>query len=469
MAGNSAADGDASREIAPWLFERMAQTESSVALVWNNERTTYGALARRVHDWERELTELRIGAGAVVAIEGSFSPTAVSLLLALIRRRAIAVPLTVATRPQRDIHESVAEIQATFTIDDADQWTVAKHERTVANPLTSRLIARDNPGLVIFSSGSSGAPKAVLHDAAALLNKFRAPGTAKSTLTFLLFDHIGGMDTLFNALANGGTLVTVPVRDPDTVCRAIADHHVHTLPASPTFLNLLLISGAWRDHDLSSLKTIAYGTESMPAATLARLQEAFPGIRLAQTYGLSELGVLRTKSKESGSLWVKFTGEGYETSIRDGILWVRTAAAMMGYLNAPDLFDDEGWLNTEDAVEVDGDYLRILGRVSDLVNVGGRKIYPAEVENVIMQMENVRDVAVTGEPSALTGQLLVARVNLVEPEAFDAFKKRLRVFCRERLPAYKIPAKIELTDADQFGARMKKMRRAGALDADAGK
>ena len=446
----------------------MAQSETSVALVWNGERTTYGALNQRVGDWERELATLGIDAGTVVAIEGNFSPAVVSLVLALIRRRAIVVPLTMATRPQRDIHDSVAEVQGTFTIDERDRWMFAKHERTVTNPLTTRLIARGNPGLIIFSSGSSGAPKAVLHDLSALLEKFHAPGTAKSTLTFLLFDHIGGMDTLFNALANGGTLVTVPVRDPDSVCRAIAEHGVHTLPASPTFLNLLLISGAWRSYDMSSLKTIAYGTESMPATTLARLEEAFPGVRLAQTYGLSELGVLRTKSKESGSLWVKFTGQGFETSIRDGILWVRTPSAMMGYLNAPDLFDDEGWLNTEDAVEVDGDYLRILGRVSDLVNVGGRKIYPAEVENVIMQMENVRDVAVTGEPSALTGQILVARVNLVEPEAFDAFKKRLRTFCRERLPAYKIPSKIELTDADQFGARMKKMRRAGALEPDGG-
>lgn len=455
-------------QIAPWLFDRMTQTETSVALVWNGEGTTYGALTRLVRDWERELTALGVVPGTVVAIEGGFSPAAVSLVLALIRRRAIVVPLTAATRPQRDAHNSVAEVQASFTIDDSDRWTFAKHARPVTNPLTARLIARGNPGLIIFSSGSSGTPKAVLHDLSALLDKFRVPGTAKSTLTFLLFDHIGGMDTLFNGLANGGTLVTVPVRDPDSVCRAIAAHRVHTLPASPTFLNLLLISGAWRDHDLSSLKTIAYGTESMPAATLARLEEAFPGVRLAQTYGLSELGVLRTKSKESGSLWVKFTGEGFETSIRDGILWVRTPAAMMGYLNAPDLFDEAGWLNTEDAVEVDGDYLRILGRVSDLVNVGGRKIYPAEVENVIMEMENVRDVAVTGEPSALTGQLLVARVNLVEPEAFDAFKKRLRAFCRERLPVYKVPSKIEVTDAEQFGARMKKMRRAGALDPDGG-
>ncbi len=455
-------------QIAPWLFDRMTQTETSVALVWNGEGTTYGALTRLVRDWERELTALGVVPGTVVAIEGGFSPAAVSLVLALIRRRAIVVPLTAATRPQRDVHNSVAEVQASFTIDDSDRWTFAKHARPVTNPLTARLIARGNPGLIIFSSGSSGTPKAVLHDLSALLDKFRVPGTAKSTLTFLLFDHIGGMDTLFNGLANRGTLVTVPVRDPESVCRAIAAHRVHTLPASPTFLNLLLISGAWRDHDLSSLKTIAYGTESMPAATLARLEEAFPGVRLAQTYGLSELGVLRTKSKESGSLWVKFTGEGFETSIRDGILWVRTPAAMMGYRIAPDLFDEAGWLNTEDAVEVDGDYLRILGRVSDLVNVGGRKIYPAEVENVIMEMENVRDVAVTGEPSALTGQLLVARVNLVEPEAFDAFKKRLRVFCRERLPVYKVPSKIEVTDAEQFGARMKKMRRAGALDPDSG-
>jgi long-chain acyl-CoA synthetase len=196
----------------------------------------------------------------------------------------------------------------------------------------------------------------------------------------------------------------------------------------------------------------------MPEGVLKRLGEAFPNVKLLQTYGLSEMGVLRTRSRDSGSLWIKFSGEGFEIKIVDGVLWVRTPSAMVGYLNAPDLFDSEGWLNTQDAVEVDGDYLRILGRVSDLINVGGQKVYPAEVESVLLTMDNVRDVAVYGEKSPLTGQFVAARFNLIEPEPLDAFKRRMRTFCRDKLPSYKVPARIELTERDQFGVRMKKMR-----------
>jgi acyl-CoA synthetase (AMP-forming)/AMP-acid ligase II len=96
--------------------------------------------------------------------------------------------------------------------------------------------------------------------------------------------------------------------------------------------------------------------------------------------------------------------------------------------------------------------------VTDLVNVGGQKVYPAEVENVLLELSNVRDVSVYGEKSPLVGTILAARVNLIEPEPFDAFKRRLRAFCRERLAVYKIPARIEVTDKEQFGVRLKKMR-----------
>src|SRR5262249_55089401 len=279
-------------------------------------------------------------------------------------------------------------------------------------------------------------------DFVALLEKFKRQGIRKTTLSFLLFDHIGGMDSLFNSLSNGGTLVTSEGRDPEAVCKTIAAHQVHTLPASPTFLNLILISEAYKRYDLSCLKVIAYGTEPMPASLLARLTQAFPEAKFVQTYGISELGVMRTRSRDNGSLWMKFSGEGFETKIVDGILWIRTPTAMLGYLNAPDLFDEEGWLNTQDAVEVDGDYVHILGRATDLVNVGGQKVYPAEVENVIMTMDNVRDVAVFGEPNPLLGQTLVARVNLVKEEPLEAFKTRLRTFCRERLPRYQVPVRI---------------------------
>jgi acyl-coenzyme A synthetase/AMP-(fatty) acid ligase len=370
------------------------------------------------------------------------------------------VPLTPLSRAQRPQFFEIAEVEFSFEQGDGDAWTLTRHERAVENPLTRKLLARKHPGLVIFSSGSTGKPKAVLHDFVALLEKFRRQGVAKSTLTFLLFDHIGGMDTLFNTLSSGGTMVTTPSRDPDVVCRILAAHRVHTLPVSPTFLNMLLISEAYKAHDLSSLRVIAYGTEPMPETLLERLGEVFPQVKLVQTFGMSELGVLRARSKESGSLWIKFTGEGFETKIVDGILWAKTPAAMMGYLNAPDLFDADGWLNTEDAVEVDGDYVRILGRVSDLINVGGRKVYPAEVESVLLGLENVKDVAVFGLPSPLVGQMVAARFNLAVPEPLDDLKKRVRAHCRDRLPAYKVPARIEITDEEQFGTRLKKMRKA---------
>jgi acyl-CoA synthetase (AMP-forming)/AMP-acid ligase II len=131
---------------------------------------------------------------------------------------------------------------------------------------------------------------------------------------------------------------------------------------------------------------------------------------------------------------------------------------MLGYLNAPDLFNAEGWLNTQDAVEIDGEYLRILGRKSDLINVGGQKVYPAEVENLLLQMDNVAEVAVFGKAHPMMGQIVAARFNLTEPEPLDLFKRRMNAFCRERLAKFQIPVFVELTEDGQFGARFKKLR-----------
>lgn len=448
-----------------WLLERMAAHPDDPAIIWDDRAFSYGDLLGRVGAWRAELAREGVGAGSVVLIEGEFSPNACALLLALIEIGAVAVPLTPQVRVHRAKFEQIAEVQLAVDFAADDSWAIVRHDRQVTNGLTRRLIARGRPGLVIFSSGSTGNHKAVLHDFAALLEKFRKPRQRKCTLTFLLFDHIGGIDTLMNTLASGGSVATVAAREPELVCRAIERHRVHTLPTSPTFLNLLLLAEAYKGRDLSSLKVIAYGTEPMPAGTLQRLREVFPQVSLVQTYGMSELGVLRSRSKDSGSLWIKFSGEGFETKIVDGILWVRTPTAMLGYLNAPDLFDAEGWLNTQDAVEVDGEYLRILGRASDLINVGGQKVYPAEVEGVLIDMENVRDVAVYGERNALTGQIVAARFNLIAPEDLATFKRRMRAFCKGRLAPYQIPVRVEVSDHAQFGARFKKMRRPAASEA----
>ena len=327
------------------------------------------------------------------------------------------------------------------------------------HPLFKTLAKESRPGLILFSSGSTGRAKAMVHDFDRLLKRYDSPQSSARILSFLHLDHIGGLNTLFYGLAHGGTVISVRDRRPQSVCQAIERYRVEVLPTSPTFLNLLLVSGEHCRHDLSSLQLITYGTEVMPSSTLERIRSALPGVRLRQTYGLSELGILRCKGLEDGSLWVKVGGEGYETRIVDGVLWVRAHSALLGYLNAPDPFLDDGWFNTGDRVEVDGEYVRFLGRTSDLINVGGSKVYPAEVEGVLTAMSNIAEAAVYGEPNALMGNIVCARVRLIEPEDSRALLKRIQCHCLGKLESYKIPMKVEFTDESLTTDRFKTVRR----------
>jgi long-chain acyl-CoA synthetase len=442
-----------------WLFDRFEASAAKNCMIWRDQSFSYGWLLEHIQTWRERLDVDQVCPGLVVAIEGDYSPGAVALLLALIERDAIVVPLTASVEAHKPEFMSIAEVQVAISFSTNEAGEIKKRATQVKNPVTQGLIKRGESGLVLFSSGSTGKSKAALHSFPRLLEKFRPPRHAFVTLTFLLLDHIGGINTVFYVLSNTGTVVSLEDRDPDQVCRAVEKHRVELLPTSPTFLNLLLISEAYKRYDLSSLRRVTYGTEVMPAHTLRRIRQILPDVKLQQTYGLSELGILRSKSRTSDSLWVKVGGEGFEIKVQNGTLWIRAQSAMLGYLNAPSPFDADGWFNTGDAVEVDGEYIKILGRQSELINVGGAKVYPAEVENVLLQMTNVRDVVVTGEPNPITGQVVVARFNLFEPEDITQLRRRMRGFCRERLAAYKVPAKIEIVTDEQYSLRFKKMRR----------
>jgi acyl-CoA synthetase (AMP-forming)/AMP-acid ligase II len=187
-----------------------------------------------------------------------------------------------------------------------------------------------------------------------------------------------------------------------------------------------------------------------------------PQVRLQQTYGLSEIGILRSESRGPDSLWVRIGGEGYELRVVDGLLEIKARAALLGYLNAPSPMTEDGWFRTGDAVEVDGEWLKILGRRSEIINVGGEKVYPAEVEGVVLEMPGVAEVVVYGEANAITGRLVAARVRLEVPEPLGEFRRRLTMFCRDRLARYKIPQKVSLVDEPLHSERFKAMRGAPA-------
>lgn len=443
-----------------WLLDRLAGFSGRPAILWRDREVGYEELLRATSGWIEELDRRGAAPGECIAIDGDYSPETCALLLAAIARSLVAVPLTPATPGNREDLLAVAGVGPVFRFDAEDDW---RFERRAADPephpLLERLRASGHPGLIVFSSGSTGETKASLHDFDRILAKFVRPRRPFRTLTFLLLDHLGGLNTLFSILSSGGTVVTGEERDPEAVCRAVERHRIQLLPTTPTFLRMLLISQAHERRDLSSLELVSYGTEPMPPSTLGELRAALPGVRLKQTYGLSELGVLSSESREPGSLWMRVGGEGFETRVVDGTLRIRAASAMLGYLNTDrQPFDGEGWFDTQDAVEVDGEWLRILGRTSEIVNVGGQKVYPAEVESVLMQMDGVLDAAVQGRPNPVTGEVVVARVRLAAPEDPDGFEERMRAFCQGRLESYKIPVLVEVEGGDLYNRRFKKIR-----------
>jgi long-chain acyl-CoA synthetase len=444
--------------VIEFLMDVFRENANDDAIIWKDQAFSYQWLFDRVLHWQKTIQEREIPCGLVVILEADFSPNAVALFLALIEHACVLVPLTSSVELKKKEFIEIAQGEITFRIDEFDNTTISKLEYQADHLLYASIREEKHPGLILFSSGSTGKSKAALHDMTGLLEKFKVRRFKQRAITFLLYDHIGGVNTMLHILSNGGCIITVQDRSPDNVLQSVEKYKAELLPTSPTFINLILLSEAYKRHDLSSLKTVTYGTEPMPESTLKRFHKLFPDIKLQQTYGLSEVGILRSKSKSSDSLWVKVGGEGFETRIVDGILQIKAQSAMLGYLNAPSPFTEDGWFNTGDAVEEDGEFIRILGRRSEIINVGGEKVYPAEVESLIQEIDNIAEVTVFGEKNPITGSMVCARIKLKNPEDPKAAVLRIKKECATKMPRFKIPVKIAITEDAQYSERFKKMR-----------
>lgn len=429
------------------------------AIIWNDRIVSYNDLVNKYKEALSFINERGIKKGDVVSLTGDFTPNTIALMFALIANNNIIVPFNYSTKETELVKYQIAGVQKEIFVNVTDDtYSIDDKGGNGEHVFYDIIRERNHPGLVLFTSGTSGRPKGAVHDFAKLLAKFKTLRKSFRTVNFLLFDHWGGLNTMFHTLSNGGVVLALKDRRPASICAFIESHQIELLPASPSFLNLLLISEEYKNYNLSSLKLITYGTEPMPQSTLERLKKTFPEVKLQQTYGLIELGVMRSKSKSDDSLWVKIGGEGYETRVTDGLLEIKADSAMLGYLNAPSPFTTDGWFMTGDQVEVDGEYVKILGRKSEIINVGGEKVYPAEVESIIQELDNVAEVTVFSEKNPIMGNVVCARVRLIKDEDKKQFTTRLKIYCRQKLQSFKVPVKIIINNEQQSGDRFKKKR-----------
>ena len=435
------------------------KNEKKDCIIWKSKKISYGWLLEKYKYWCNYLDKKNVSGGKVVTIQADFSPNSISLLLALIARGNIIVPLTRSVESKKDEFLRVSQTEILIEIHNDDTVTFQLLENDSNHELYFPLKSEKKPGLVLFSSGSTGKSKAAVHDLTKLIEKFTIKKQTLITITFLLYDHIGGFNTLLYILSNGGLVVTVQNRKPEHILKLVEKYKVELLPTSPTFLNLILISEEYKNYDLSSLKLITYGTEPMPQITLDRFNDLLPNVKFKQTYGLSEVGILRSKSKNSKSLWLKIGGEGYQTRIIDDMLEIKSKSAMLGYLNAPSPFTRDGWFKTGDKIEQKGEFIKILGRDSEIINVGGEKVYPQEVENIILKNQEIKDVTVFGEKNQITGNIVCAKLTLKNNKIDKSkFEKTIKKHCSRNLQNFKVPIKIYFEKGMLHNPRQKKSR-----------
>ena len=377
-----------------------------------------------------------IAPGEVVALIGDTDAQSIALFLALVDRKAVIMPLSEASAAQHPFFFEAAGANAVIH----GGHITRLRKRTSSHPMLQALRERKHAGLILFSSGSTGLPKAILHDFSRFLARYATPRPAWITLNFLLFDHIGGLNTLFHTMYNGGLVVKPSGRTPAAVVADIRKHKVELLPTTPTFLRMWALEGLPTPSEIPSLQMITYGTECMDQHTLFLLASALPQVDVRQTYGMSELGILRVRTRRRDELWIQIGGEGVESNIANGELHLRTQNRMEGYLNAPSPFNEDGWYATKDVVECDGDWIRIVGRRDTIINVGGLKVLPAEVEHAALKFSGVRFARARGGANPLTGMHVELLCEL--GEGMDVDKDALARHLRTTLPPHAIPRRI---------------------------
>ena len=442
-----------------YLIERVNNFKENVALIYKEENYTYNWLLEAIEKYCSLIKEFNY---SVYSINSDYSPQSVSMLLALYQSGKCIVPICESNKEEINLRLNTAsvEVKVSFNLDEAIFEVLNRNLKLPE--LVERVLGQGDSAIVLFSSGTTGSPKAMVHNLDRLASIYESKKNRKITfLIFLMFDHIGGLNTLFNALSMGATLVIPESRDPEHVCYLIEKYRVNILPTSPTFLNLMLISESYKRYDLSSLKMITYGTEPMPENLLKRLRREFPRVRFFQTFGTSETGIATTSSKSSESLFFKIDDPNTEWKVINGELWLLSQSQVLGYLNYDNPFTKDGWFPTGDLVEITEDgYIKIIGRTKEIINVGGEKVLPQEVENAILELSEIVDVVVYGESNPITGQIVVAKVVPKDKRGIDekALALRVRKHCRNKMQSYKVPVKVHIVDTLNYGERFKKKR-----------
>lgn len=297
---------------------------------------------------------------------------------------------------------------------------------------------------VLPTSGTSGPPKLAVHTLRTLMGAI-GPAPLQQWATFYDIRRYGGLQIFLRALAGRGSLrlsgVDEDVESFLARCGACGVTHVS---GTPTHWRMALFSGAAASIDPDYVRLSG---EIADDSLLARLRAAYPRAGIEHAYASTEAGVaFEVGDGRAGFPAAWLDGDGpIGLKLRDGALWVRTPRRALRLLGADpsDWVDAEGYLDTQDLIETRGERCHFLGRRGGIINIGGAKVHPEEIEAVLNELALVRASRVFARPNPIMGAIVVAEVVLNDPAAKDA-EREILAAARQRLAAHMAPALIRV-------------------------
>lgn len=352
---------------------------------------------------------------------------------------------------------------------------------------SSNAVPAQNTCLHFYSSGTTGLPKGIEltnQNMKFLLAEGMTPVGADDNTVMLICGplfHIGACGMSLLCLHNGGTVVLMKEVNLDQMVDLIPRYQATFLSLVPAMIRMLLNRPDIREVDLSSVKTIGYGASPIAAADLVEAKDVFK-CDFVQAYGMTESAGLATIllpedhiSEGDAANLLNSCGRaapGIELSIHNpetgeplaegdvGEIWMRGPNVMKSYWHneaeTEKALAGDGWLRSGDAGYLQNGYLYISDRIKDMIISGGENIYPAEVENVLMEHPHVKDVAVIGVPHPKWGETVKAIV-VANDQAVDS--EELIEFCRQRIARYKCPTSADWVEEIPRSAAGKIMKK----------
>lgn len=452
------------------------------ALIGERRATTYAELGDAVGRLGASLLEQGVEPGDRVAIASDDDEAFVVAYLGVLHVGGVAVPLNPLAPPD-ELGRQLASVAPRLSLAAGPaQGMLSAAGATVVrvdidalpgDPVARVERAVDDVAVLLFTSGTAGAPKAAMLTHGNLTSNIRQvndhPGlhlTADDrSLGVLPFHHVFGLNVALGVtLAAGGTVVLGGRFDPGASARLAREHSVTVVAGVPTMF------AAWLDLDeaaaprdaFASVRLAVSGAASLPPVVATGFHQRF-GVVVHQGYGLTEAApivtttALHDAAPLPGSIGPVLPGvevrvvdaDGTDVLAGDpGEIWVRGPNVFPGYWHDQEatarVLTPDGWLRTGDIAVVEGDDLRLVDRVKDLIIVSGFNVYPVEVEDVLRAQPDIADAAVVGEPSVRTGEAVVAYVVPTPGNTPDV--GALGITCAHALARYKCPSRIEIVE-----------------------